>query len=222
MTRKCVPVGQSTPYGPDSFQREFAISDEILGRLEIYADLLQKWQHRINLVGRSTIPDLWARHMRDSAQLGDYMGPSDGLWLDIGSGAGFPGLVLAILGYSREGMPVHLVESDHRKGIFLQEVIRATNAAAQVHTVRAESLDSGTFGGPAAQITARAVAPLHQLLDLTAPLTGPLTNFLLLKGQDVDGELTLAAKYRKMSVTQHPSRTNPAGVVLRITEVARV
>ncbi len=222
MTGEKNPAGQSPRYGPDEFQSEFALSDETRARLEIYADLLQKWQPRINLVGKNTLPGLWQRHMRDCAQLADYMTNIRAPWFDIGSGAGFPGLVLAIMGFASKIMPVHLIESDQRKAVFLREVIRATHVCAEVHAVRVEKLTPAGFGGKAGLITARALAPLHQLLELTEPITGPFTVFLLLKGQDVDGELTLAAKYRKMTVSQHPSRTNPASKVLRITEVARV
>ncbi len=209
-------------YGPDAFQQEFSISDEIRHRLLDYAGLLEKWQPKINLVSNSTLRDLWQRHMRDSAQLLQHMPPCSGPWLDIGSGAGFPGLVLALLQAKQGAAPVHLIESDQRKAVFLREVIRVTQAPAKVHIARVESLDPDKMGGKAGLITARAFAPLHKLLEMSAPMTNSSTVFLLLKGQDVDDELTLAAKYRKMTVSQHPSRTNPAGVVLRITEVARV
>lgn len=209
-------------YGPDAFQQEFSISDEILVRLTDYAALLEKWQPKINLVSNSTLRDLWQRHMRDSAQLLELMPLSTGPWLDIGSGAGFPGLVLGLLQSEQAAARVHLIESDQRKAVFLREVIRVTQAPAQVHIARLESLDPLKIGGKAGLITARAFAPLHQLLEMASPMTDSSTVFLLLKGQDVDDELTLAAKYRKMTVSQHPSRTNPAGVVLRITEVARV
>lgn len=209
-------------YGREAFQQEFSISNEIRARLECYVALLEKWQPKINLVSKSTLPDLWQRHMRDSAQLLEYINFSTGPWLDIGSGAGFPGLVLALLQQEYSNTQVHLIESDQRKAIFLREVIRVTHAPAQVHTVRVENLVPEKMGGKARLITARAFAPLHQILEMAVPMTDSSTVFLLLKGQDVDDELTLAAKYRKMTVSQHPSRTNPAGVVLQITEVARV
>lgn len=191
-------------------------------RLEIYAALLRKWQAKINLVGHKTLADLWRRHMLDSAQLHQYIPPLNGPWLDLGSGAGFPGLVLALLQPERSPTPIYLIESDHRKAVFLQEVIRATRAPAQVVTERIEKLDPSTFGGKAGLITARALAPLHQFLQISTFLTGPSTVFLLLKGQHIDDELTLAAKYRKLTVNQHQSRTNPGSKVLCITEVDRV
>ncbi|MEQ1888675.1 MAG: 16S rRNA (guanine(527)-N(7))-methyltransferase RsmG [Alphaproteobacteria bacterium] len=217
-----VPTGSGPPYGPEDFKREFGLSDGVLGRLESYAALLVKWQLRINLVGGNTISELWHRHMRDSAQLIDHMRNINAPWVDIGSGAGFPALVMAIVIGESLALPVHLVESDKRKAIFLREVIRVTGAAAQVHDIRVEDVLSPHIGGMAGLITARAIAPVHQILELAEAITDKETLYLLLKGQDVDDELTFAAKYRKMTVSQHPSRTNSAGKVLRITEVARV
>ncbi len=210
------------PYGPEEFQREFAISDTVRSRLECYAELLVKWQARINLVGDSTIPVLWHRHMRDSAQLINCMQNISAPWVDIGSGAGFPALVIAMVLGECQALPVHLVESDRRKAIFLREVIRVTHTPAQVRDIRVEDIRSQDIGGRARLITARAIAPVHQIFELTDAITDKETIYLLLKGQYVDDELTLAAKYRRMTVSQHPSRTNSAGKVLRITEVARV
>jgi 16S rRNA (guanine527-N7)-methyltransferase len=115
-------------YGAREFQRELGISDATMARLEIYAGLLEKWQPKINLISRRTLPDLWWRHMLDSAQLRDYLPSPSGPWLDIGSGAGFPGLVLAILQLPDTAKTVHLIESDQRKAVFLNEVIRGKSA----------------------------------------------------------------------------------------------
>lgn len=212
-------------YGFAELQQEFALSPEITGKLHIYADMLNRWQPRINLVSRNSLLDLWHRHFRDSAQIAVFMEDIKDvpdIWLDVGSGAGFPGLVLAMMRSDRHNIPVHLIESDQRKAIFLREVIRATNAPALVHNQRVERLEKQDFAGAARLITARALAPLQEILDLTEKLGGANTKFLLLKGQDVDRELTLASKYRKMRFTKHPSRTDSEGVVLEITEVARV
>lgn len=209
-------------YGPVALRQEFQLSTEIIATLELYVTLLEKWNRRINLVGPSTLTEIWSRHIRDSAQLAPLIqSVPPGPWLDIGSGAGFPGLVLAIMG-ATQGVPIQLVESNQRKAEFLREVIRQTGCAAQVRVARAESLNVASLGGNAALIMARALAPLPMLFDLTADYTDKNTVFLFLKGQDIDQELTEASKYRIMTVTQHPSRTNSAGVVLRITEVARV
>lgn len=216
------PPSPEAAYGPGEFQRELAVPDEIMARLEIYAAMLHKWQPKINLISQRSLADLWRRHMLDSAQLRDYLAQVPGPWLDIGSGAGFPGLVLALLQDQNTVQTVHLIESDQRKCVFLNEVIRLTQAPAQVHIGRIEHLSPGLFGGKAGLITARALAPLHQLFEFVSAVTQPSTVYLLLKGQDVDDELTEAAKYRTMTVNQYPSRTHPAGRVLRITEVARV
>jgi 16S rRNA (guanine527-N7)-methyltransferase len=209
-------------YGARDFQRDLDIPGATMARLEIYAGLLEKWQAKINLISQRTLPHLWWRHMLDSAQLRDYLPQTSGPWLDIGSGAGFPGLVLALIQLQETAQTVHLIESDQRKAVFLNEVIRATQAPAKVHAGRMEQLLPARFNGEAGLITARAVAPLHQLFGLVSGVTGPSTVYLLLKGQDVDVELTEAAKYRSMDVTPYPSRTHPGGRILQITEVARV
>lgn len=224
-------------YGPEDLKTEFELSPGIAAKLQIYADLLTKWQARINLVGKNTLPELWHRHFRDSAQLAAYMDHTldvkygidtkdvmdgGGAWLDIGSGAGFPGLVLAIMRSDGACKPVHLIESDQRKAVFLREVIRATQAPAMVHNRRIESLDKHDFEGTAQLITARALAPMEEILRLTENIRCQKTKYLLLKGQDVDRELTQAAKYMNMKLCTYASRTDPAGLVLEITEVARV
>ena len=217
------------PYKLENLQQEFDLSGKTAERLQIYADLLTKWQTRINLIGRKTVPELWDRHFRDSIQLKPFMTDImdimdiHDIWIDVGSGAGFPGLVLAILQSDMDKIiPVHLIESDQRKTIFLGEVIRATQAPAIVHNQRIERLEKNDFEGPVCLITARALAPLHEILTLTEKLRENTTKYLLLKGQDVDRELTQTSKYMKMRLTTHPSRTDPAGRVLEITEVSRV
>ena len=129
-----------------------AVSRETRGRLEVYADLLRKWQPKINLIAPSTLPDLWARHFEDSAQLLQLVPECTKRIADMGSGGGFPGLVLAIL----TGIETHLIESDSRKGAFLREAARLTDAPVTLHTKRLEAMPS--LG--ADLITARALAPL--------------------------------------------------------------
>lgn len=195
----------------ESFFDAVAVSRETADKLRLYADLLVKWQARINLVGPSTIPDLWRRHMLDSAQLFPLMpaGPA----LDIGSGAGFPGLVLAIL----RGDPVHLVESDSRKCAFLREVARLTEAPVVIHNCRIETLSPF----PVTVITARALAPVSSLLSLAAEFLQPSTQCLFLKGEKLEDELTAAAKDWKMTIERIPSRSDPNGIILRVREVHR-
>jgi 16S rRNA (guanine527-N7)-methyltransferase len=195
-----------------------------MARLEIYAALLAKWQPAINLVGRDTLPDLWNRHMLDSAQLAEHIpaSRSDGAPLviaDLGSGAGFPGLVLAIMA-SDEGRrwQIHLVESDARKCAFLSTVARETKTDVKIHTARIEKL--AAF--PADIVTARALAPLDSLLDYADPFLMPTSHCLFLKGGAAADELTAASKSWKMTVEQLPSRSGPAGNLLRIRDISRV
>ena len=192
---------------PEDFAKRTGVSRETLDRLRVYDALLLKWQRAINLIGPRTIEQRWTRHFLDSAQLLPLGRP--GSWLDLGSGAGFPGLVLAIMGAGE----THLVESDLRKALFLREVARETGAAVTVHQTRAEAL----LLPPVATITARALAPLVHLLPLAHRFAGPDTVCLFPKGQDVADELTEATRYWSMSLERLPSRTDPAGLILRIS-----
>jgi 16S rRNA (guanine527-N7)-methyltransferase len=195
----------------DGFAARIAVTPEVLDRLSLYADLLVKWQARINLVGPSTVDDLWRRHMLDSAQLAAHL-PA-GPVLDLGSGAGFPGLVLAIL----RDVPVHLVESDVRKCAFLREVARLTAAPAVIHTVRIERL--APF--PVAAITARALAPLAKLLDMAEKFLSPEVHCLFLKGRTSEEELTEASKDWMMTLERVPSLADASGQILHLREVYR-
>lgn len=201
---------------PEGFARATDVSRETLARLEAYAALLVRWQSAINLVGGDTLNDLWRRHMLDSAQLLPLIPARARCLTDIGSGAGFPGLVLAIMG----GCPVHLIESAGKKAAFLREAIRVTGAPATVHHGRIERLSPWASD----VVTARALAPLSTLLDYAAPYVsrgGKGAVCLFLKGARADEELTEAAKSWTMSVERFRSVTDPAGVILRIGDLAR-
>lgn len=199
--------------GAAGFQAASNVSRETLARLQIYADLLTKWQKAINLVGKSTLPDLWRRHMLDSFQLLSLPSITGGRWLDLGSGAGFPALVVAICG----NFDVHAIESDQRKCLFMGNVSRETSANLTVHRGRIEEISPF----PADVISARALAPLDRLLELAAPFAHAGTEFLFLKGQDVDEELTKASKCWNMEVEKHRSVTSEDGSVLKITRLCR-
>ena len=202
------------PLMPEQFGKIFDVSRETLQKLELYAQLLVKWQISVGLVGKSTIPDLWRRHMLDSAQL-LALAPTNSIsWLDIGSGAGFPGMVLSILGAS----DVHLVESNRRKAEFLNEVKRQTGASVTIHHHRAETLEPW----PVDVITARAVAPLIDILTIAHPFMTPATQCLLLKGLHVADELTDAGKYWNISVERITSQSDSRGTIVRLTEVSHV
>lgn len=203
-------------YGPAEFQAELAVSRETLDRLTAFLDLLARWQKAINLVGRATLADPWRRHVLDSAQLLP-LAPAARIWLDIGSGAGFPGLVLAILLRETPGARVHLVESDARKCAFLREAARVTAAAAEIHHRRIEQMTPFT----AEVITARACAPLTELLRLALPFAGPDSRCLFLKGREAGAELTAAAKFWKIEARTWPSRSDPEGQILDIQGLSR-
>jgi 16S rRNA (guanine527-N7)-methyltransferase len=205
------------PLDAAGFQRETGVSRETLDRLTVYAELLQRWNKAVNLVGRGTLPDLWRRHMLDSAQLLDLLPPAPPdrprRLVDLGSGAGFPGLVLAVLGAGE----VHLVEADARKAAFLREAARVTGTEVAFHVKRAETL-------PALQadvVTARAFAPLADLLGTAAPLMRPDGVGLFPKGKGVEGELTVARKAWNMTVERVPSRTDTAATILRVEALVR-
>ena len=206
-------VKQPAAYGPDAFAADTGVSRETLARLSAYADLLQRWNKTINLIGRSTEADLWRRHMLDSAQLATLLPSTDLTLVDMGSGAGFPGLVLAAMGV-RE---THLIEGDQRKAAFLREAAREIGPRITVHACRTEAAPRIMAG----VVTARALAPLPDLLDLAAPFSGPDTLYIFPKGQNVDGELTESHKIWKMRVERFPSRTDSAATILRISEVRR-
>jgi 16S rRNA (guanine527-N7)-methyltransferase len=197
------------------------VSRETLARLDILVDVLLLWQRATNLVASSTIPRLWTRHVADSLQLLD-LAPDGRVWIDLGSGAGFPGLVIACALADTPGAGVHLVESNGKKAAFLREAVRVTGAPAQVHGMRIEAF-APAFPGRADVVTARALAPLTRLLDQSAALLKAGTTGLFPKGQDVDAELTEATKCWNMTFALAPSRTDSRGriVVLRALERRR-
>ena len=207
------------PLSIDAFQAATNVSRETLARLQIYADLLTKWNRTINLVARDSLADAWRRHFLDSAQLCPLLRPPpEGrprVLVDLGSGAGFPGLVLAIMGAGA----VHLVDADQRKAAFLREAARATGTDIVVHDCRIEDLPAIA----ADVVTARACAPLDRLLGLAAPFLRPATAAdpggigLFLKGRSLQRELTDSTGKWKMRFDLHPSRTDSAAQILRLS-----
>jgi 16S rRNA (guanine527-N7)-methyltransferase len=186
------------------------VSRETESRLDAYVDLLVLWQAKTNLVASSTLPNLWTRHISDSLQL-LTLAPAANIWVDLGSGGGFPGVVLACA-LATPGAMVHLVERNAKKAAFLREALRVTNAPGQVHLADiGDSVDSLT--GKVDCVTARAVAPLHQLVGFAEPLVGKGAKALFLKGQDVEAELTEATKYWKIEPQLHPSLTGQGWIV---------
>ncbi|MBL8629676.1 MAG: 16S rRNA (guanine(527)-N(7))-methyltransferase RsmG [Rhodospirillaceae bacterium] len=201
-------------YGPNDLLKNENVSRETFSKLQIYVDLLLTWNKKINLISKSTEADVWRRHILDSAQLYPLI-PQDCLNLtDLGSGAGFPGLVLSIMGVRG----VRLVESDARKCAFMREAARITGATATVLNQRAETVLPGAVD----VVTARALASLPELLTLATPFIGPKTTCLFLKGQHIEAELTEAHKMWTISVDRWPSRSDPTGSVVRVREVRHV
>jgi 16S rRNA (guanine(527)-N(7))-methyltransferase RsmG len=183
-------------------------------RLAQLAGLLLRWNQRINLIAAADEADLWTRHILDSAQLASLLPEPPAELIDLGSGGGFPGLVLALT----TSWTVHLVESDQRKAAFLREAVRVTGAKAIVHAVRAEKLAIP----PAPVVTARALASVSALLELVRPLLTADGVCVLPKGRSVDTELTAAAREWHMRVERFPSCTGPGATLLRISEIRRV
>ncbi len=179
-----------------------------------FAALLRRWNRTVNLVSAKDEPLLWDRHIGDSLQLIPLMVPRPSRAIDLGSGAGFPGLILAIA----TGVPFDLIEADKRKAAFLREAARITEAPVEVHAARIEA----TRIAPAPLITARALAPLPRLLSLAAPLLAPGGSCLFLKGANAQAELTHAATQWHMQVQRVPSRTTPGACILRISHLSRV
>lgn len=199
---------------PAEFQARFGVSAETCDKLKTYEALLKRWQKTINLVAPSTLDDIWHRHFADSAQLWPLAPQGARTWLDLGSGAGFPGLVLAILA-SKTGASRHiLVESDSRKAAFLREVARETGAAVDILCMRIENPETHAKVGVADCVTARALAPLSRLVEIAAPFFGSSTQGLFLKGRDVAAEIESAAQDWQFAFELIPSVTEEGGRVV--------
>jgi len=195
------------------------VSRETEARLDRYVDLLLEWQAKTNLVAPSTLPNLWTRHISDSLQL-LILAPSAKIWADLGSGGGFPGLVLACALAETSGAAVHLVERNAKKAAFLREALRVTSSPGTVHLTDIEdSVDRIT--GPVDCVTARAVAPLHQLIGFAEPLVRQGAKALFLKGQDVEAELTEATKYWNIKPHLNSSRTGGHGWIVELDHIER-
>jgi 16S rRNA (guanine527-N7)-methyltransferase len=212
----------------EGFARVAGVSRETALRFEAWRALLATWNPRVNLVGKSTLADFWRRHALDSVQLVDVVPNTEGAraaprrWVDIGSGAGFPGLAVALaLEGAGWGDEVHLVESSAKKAAFLREAVRATGSRAVVHALRVEEL-AGDLGARFEVVTARACAPLTRLLGYAVSLWKEDTVGVFLKGREAEAELTLAAKSWRFQFDLQPSRSDPFGRVVLITRLEHV
>jgi 16S rRNA (guanine527-N7)-methyltransferase len=199
--------------------RLIPVSRETEARLDRFVELLMEWQTKTNLVATSTLPHVWTRHIADSLQLLALV-PSAKVWLDLGSGGGFPGVVLACAIAGTPGARVHLIERNARKAAFLREALRVTSASGLVHPAGIEdTVDS--IPGPIDCVTARALAPLHQLLGFAEPVVRRGARALFLKGQDVEAELTEATKYWNIVPRLHPSLTSRQGWIVEFDRIER-
>ncbi len=206
-------------YIPDDVLARLNVSRESLLKIEAYVDLLLTWQSKINLIGPSTVETVWRRHVLDALQLLPLMQNNTASVADLGSGAGIPGLILALGGNLR----ADLYESNGKKVAFLREAIRQTKANVRVHQIRLESLEEHLPERMPDYVTARALAPLEKLLLWAEPLLKRGAVGLFHKGQDVDSEVNKATKFWKMgAIIRHASMTDSDGAILEVKEITRV
>jgi 16S rRNA (guanine527-N7)-methyltransferase len=201
-------------YGDAAFHQATGVSRETLDKLRDYAALLEKWQRSINLVSSTTLPELWRRHFADSAQLAPLIGTETSVLrcADLGTGAGFPGLVLAIMGIGQWT----LIDSDRRKLTFLQEAARITRTSVTLLPARLERVTGLT----ADIVTARACASLDTLLGYAAPLLAPSGKALFLKGRDAAREVDEARTSWNFEARLIPSQTDPEASIVEICNVS--
>lgn len=204
-------------YSLEQLCADIDVSRETSERLRRYGELLVKWQKAKNLVSNATLDDIWRRHFLDSAQLvpklHQVFGENQLTILDIGSGAGFPGLVLGAMGLGT----AHMVEANGRKCIFMGQVSRETSANAQIHNVRIEDLEPF----PVDIITSRACARITQLLDWAGPFLENAPEMWLLKGETAEEELTEALACWNMEISRFESLSDPSGVILRLRDIKK-
>lgn len=207
--------------GPDEFAAAFDVSRETLAALDTYASILRHWQRAINLISPATEDQIWHRHFADSAQI-LALTPDARVWLDLGSGAGFPGMVVALLLQGRPGTKIHLVESNAKKVAFLREVARKTGAAVEIHGERIESLVDQRRIESVDVVTARALAPLGKLIGYAQPFLGPATVGVFLKGREVEAEIAAARQQWRFAVRLVESITDAYGRIAVVSAVEPV
>jgi 16S rRNA (guanine527-N7)-methyltransferase len=203
---------------PQAFAEAFKVPRETIHRLTRYGELLNHWQKSINLVSSSTLPELWSRHFADSAQL-SKLAPDAKTWVDLGSGAGFPGLVVAILQTGKPDFRMHLIESNRKKCAFLAEVVRAVKAPVDIHAMRIEQLAERAQILRADVVSARALAPLPRLFELANPFFGEGTRGLFLKGREAKAEIEAARPGWAFDARLHPSLTAKDATLVEVTDL---
>ena len=193
------------------------VSRETIERLDHFEGLLRKWNPKINLISKNDVDQIWQRHILDSTQVFQHAVPPFQTWFDFGSGGGFPGIMCAVLAAERfPEAAFHMVESDIRKAVFLRQVATELHLSAKVHSVRIEHLDAGS----ADVISARALAPLSELLKLSVPHAARHAQLLFPKGRNAETELTHAHLSWNFEVDRIPSLTDPDALILRLTGVS--
>ena len=201
------------PLGPTGFARVSGVSRETLDKLTAYVELLSQWNRRINLVSANTMGDVWRRHILDCAQLAKHLPRQTRVAVDLGAGAGLPGLILAAMGVPE----MHLVESDLRKSAFLREAARIMDVAVALHPERIEKV--AAF--PADAVVARACANLDQLIDYSAKFISSKTVCLFLKGENASEELAAAEASWSLTSETIPSLSDPSGMILKLSAIHR-
>ena len=204
----------------ESFAETFKVSHETIHSLQRYVELLEHWQKTTNLVAPSTLPEVWSRHIADSAQLAG-LAPNARLWLDLGSGGGFPGLVVAILKSGDPEFRMHLVESNQKKCAFLSEVVRALKAPVDIHAMRIEQFAEKAQSLRPDVVSARALAPLTRLLELAEPFLREETRGIFLKGRDTATEIATAEARWQFDCVCHPSLTADDARIVEIQNLRR-
>ena len=212
--------------GPQKFASLFNVSRETMERLELYVELLRTWQKAVNLIAPSTLDEVWHRHVGDSAQIVDILRESDsakksGIWLDMGSGAGFPGLVAAIMLSQDFDYQFHLVESNGRKCAFLSDVVRHLNLSVEIRNERVEDYADSMQGKQVSIVSARALTSLDRLLALSEPFLSAETVAYFFKGREVASEIELAEQDWVFAQRQLPSCTSTDGCILEIKNLVR-
>ncbi len=195
------------------------VSRETLERLQIYVDLVLKWQPAQNLIAPSTIPDIWTRHVVDSLQT-QWSFPEAKIWVDIGSGAGFPGVVTAILLADDADAHVHMIESNQRKAAFLRTALRETDSRGTVHPGRIESVAKEWSHGPVDGVSARALANLDLLLRLSEPFTATGAKAVFHKGQDFQREVNEASDSWAFDLVEKESLVDPVSRMLLLSNIS--
>lgn len=205
-------MSERPEFGPEEFQRAQNVSRETFSGLKQLVGLLTAWNSRHNLVSAASLADVWRRHVWDSTQLVPLIPPGASNLVDLGSGAGFPGLVVALLLRDRPGFRTVLYEATRKKCDFLAVAAERLGLVVEIRNARLEDAKPESFD----TVTARACAPLPRLLSYAQAFQGPGTLNLFLKGQNVGAELTEAHKSWRMRVRKEPSRSDPSGVILVI------